>query len=346
MALSVRKRGDVWYARGTVRVGKQTITIREFSTGCGKRSDAESAAEVEAKRIRDEILAGPEDRARSVSISDCILSYVSKPGGVRSYDVTRLDAFNDVIGHHAVQDASDAWREWMAKRGADWKPGTAARWRAVLQAALAHGCKARGFTAPTLPTVKQPVAEGLVYLTYEEQLRLLASYNKSARQVAIMLCYQGMRTAEALLLEWQHVNFTRRTLFIAKSKSGHSRTVPMHPVVVRRLDRVWRKRGKPKAGRVFLSTRGDPYRVPDEKAGDIIGGNPLSKAHQTARGKAGIVQPFRIHDWRHHFASHMVMNGCDLITLMKLGGWRTMKMVQRYAAVNADHMKDAIDKMR
>lgn len=75
-----------------------------------------------------------------------------------------------------------------------------------------------------------------------------------------------------------------------------------------------------------------------------MGGNPLSKAHKTACLKAGI-KNFRVHDWRHHWASWMVMSGCDLYTLMKLGGWTTPRMVQRYVAVSNDHMHEAISKL-
>jgi integrase len=194
--------------------------------------------------------------------------------------------------------------------------------------------------------VKEPVAEGVVYLTLPQQYRLLASYNKAARAVAITLCYQGLRTGEALALEWRHINFKLGTLFVAKSKSGHSRTIPLHPIVQRRLCRIWAKRGQPTQGRVFLSSRGQPYRIPNEAEGDTQGGNPLTRAHMTAREKAGIDFPFRVHDWRHNWASHMVMSGCDLFTLMRLGGWRTPRMVQRYAAVSTDHMAAAMKRMR
>ena len=35
------------------------------------------------------------------------------------------------------------------------------------------------------------------------------------------------------------------------------------------------------------------------------------------------------------------MSGTDLYTLMKLGGWRTLRMVQRYAAVSVEHLAEA-----
>jgi integrase len=86
---------------------------------------------------------------------------------------------------------------------------------------------------------------------------------------------------------------------------------------------------------------GEPY----ADTGDGRGGNPLSKAHATARAAAGI-SDFTPHDWRHHWASWMVMSGVDLYTLMRLGGWASLKMVQRYAAVSGEHMAQAVNKLR
>jgi hypothetical protein len=41
----------------------------------------------------------------------------------------------------------------------------------------------------------------------------------------------------------------------------------------------------------------------------------------------------------------MIMSGCDLYTLMRLGGWSSLTMVERYAAVSIDHMAEAISRV-
>jgi hypothetical protein len=38
----------------------------------------------------------------------------------------------------------------------------------------------------------------------------------------------------------------------------------------------------------------------------------------------------------------MVMKGCDLITLRQLGGWSTIRMVERYAAVSVEPQEEAM----
>jgi integrase len=63
------------------------------------------------------------------------------------------------------------------------------------------------------------------------------------------------------------------------------------------LAESWAASGKPQAGSGFLSSRG----VPNQDTTDQ-GGNPLRAAHATACRKTG-VWDFRVHDWRHDWAS-------------------------------------------
>ncbi len=339
MSLSYRKRGDVWHVRGTIRVGRQTVEVREHSTGCGTRADAEAVGAAEEARVRAEIIEGSGGKLRILTIADCIIAYGSRAKGLQPYDADRCIDFNERLGDWSVADAERAWQHWLRTRGARMLPATQARSRATLQAALNAGGRALGFAAPKLPTVAQSVEEPVVYLTKEEQERLLAAYNQWVAPVALMLCYQGMRTQEALQLDWRNIDWTRRTAFIAKSKTGRPRTVPLHARVYQALRADWAKRDQPKTGPVFLSNRKAGYADTRGK-----GGNPIATAHATACKAAGIAA-FRVHDWRHHWASWMVMSGCDLTTLMRLGGWSSPRMVQRYVALSVDHMAEAIARL-
>ena len=104
-----------------------------------------------------------------------------------------------------------------------------------------------------------------------ERDALLAAYNASAGAVALALCFAGLRTQEALQLDWRHVDWRRNLLIIAgaaaeghgqvrrRTKSGRGRSVPMHPRLRTRLETIWNARSCPDAGPVFLSERGHPY---------------------------------------------------------------------------------------
>lgn len=343
-----RKRAGIWYARGTVKVGSETRIVSEYSTGCPSRADAEGAARARDEEIRQELLGGPSARARRVTIADCLLAYVDRPGGLRPYDRARVDEFNNLIGDRPVTSAAEAWQTWLAVRGAGQKPSSVARWRATLQAALNHGATAYGLPAPRLPGVKGGGGEErLIYLTDSDRRKLIAAYNPHAACPALLLAYQGMRSQEALQLDWRQVNFERREIWLppSETKTGKGRTVPMHRRVDALLYGMWCAAGQPERGAVFLSAKRRPYTDTRGRGeDDIQGGNPLASAHGTACRKAG-VSGFRVHDWRHDWASRMVMHGTDLRTLMDLGGWKNIRMVQRYAAVGAQHMADAVARL-
>jgi integrase/recombinase XerD len=154
-----------------------------------------------------------------------------------------------------------------------------------------------------------------------------------------------MRTQEVLRLDWRDVHFGTETIMAGvrrgqkRTKSRKGRPVPMTRRVFMLLWGIWHAVSQPEAGAVFLSSRGEPYQDTNDK-----GGNPLRSAHSTACRDARI-KDFKVHDWRHDWAARMVMAGVDLFTLMKLGGWASLDMVQRYGAVNATDLREAIRKI-
>lgn len=334
MPLSLRKRGAIWHARGTIRVGRESITVPEFSTGCGSRADAEAVAGAEEARIRAERLDGSAGRARRLTLAACALHYLRRPGGVKPYDAARVRAMVEAMGDTALPDLPRVWAAWVGSRG--WQPGTAARWRAVAQAALTHGCEAEGVPVVKLPGVRQPVEERAVSLSAAEREALLRAYNPHAACPALLLAYAGLRTQEALRLDWRDVDLPRGRLWIGRTKTGRGRVVPMHRRVALLLWGMWEAAGRPGRGAVFSSARGEPYA---DTRGQ--GGNPLARAHATACRAAGVTG-FRVHDWRHDFATRFLAEGGDIRALMQVMGWTTPRMAARYVTHKADHLADVM----
>jgi hypothetical protein len=56
VALHYRKRGDVWHCRGSVRIGHNVFPVREFSTGCTSKIEAQAVGAAEKAGIRTEFL--------------------------------------------------------------------------------------------------------------------------------------------------------------------------------------------------------------------------------------------------------------------------------------------------
>lgn len=177
---------------------------------------------------------------------------------------------------------------------------------------------------------------------------MLAAYVRHAQPIVLTLRYQGCRTQEALQLQWPSVDLGTKQVFFERTKNGEPRTLAMHDRVAQAIADLWQAQERPRHGHVFLNRLRQPYS--DTRDYKYPGGNPLRSAHATALSNAKI-RPnggadFRLHDWRHRWASWIVMEGGDLLTVARLGGWKDLRMVQRYAAVSTDHMAETIARVR
>lgn len=347
MPITLRKRGKQWYARGTVRVGRDSVSVPEFRTGASTRADAEAVVAHETRRIVQERIEGDSGRARRLTLADCFAAYLTRPGGLKQWDATRIGLFNEVMGGRPLPEAHAAWQEWIATHP-DHKPSTLARDRNTLAAALRYGAETQGVQVPKLAAVRQSRDAGrkVPFLSEAQSERLIRAYNPHAAAPVLVLAELGLRTQECLRLDWRDVSCQREEIHIRAegAKSGYGRSVPMTRRVALLLWGIWEAAGRPDDGPVFLSSRGAPYADTTGRSGGRQGGNPLAQAHATACQKAGIAE-FRVHDWRHHWAAWFIMGGGDLFTLMRLGGWSSLKMVQeRYGAVSAQHLRTAMRK--
>jgi integrase len=341
--LTIRKRGRVYHVRGSVRVGGETRRVKEHSTGCDRREDAEGYRARLEHDLRQAMLHDAGGKAQGLTVADAGLLYMNRPGGLKSYDLWRLDQLNDVVGDYSVAKAAEGWGRFKQVRCSGLAPATVARFRAVLQAALNYAAAVERFDAPKLGRAERVPKKRIRFLSPDQETRLLRSYAPHVRPIAEALCFQGLRIGEALRLDWAHVDWAGNSLFVAETKTGDPRSVTLHPTVRKTLHRLWVGRGSPAEGRVFLNRAGRPYA--DPRRYKLPGGSPIRRAHQTACGRAGI-DDFHVHDWRHHWACRCVMSGIDLETIRQEGGWRSLRMVEHYGTVSAAHRASAMKKLR
>ena len=339
--LTIRKRGQFWHCRGTVRVGKEIRDVKEHTTGCSEQKDAEEYRDKYTGEIRQEILSGTTGRAKLMTFADAGHAYIDRPGGVHKMDMWRIGQLNEHMGDFTIDDTEEGWQRFIKLRCSHLAPASVERFRKTAMAAINPFCRVHKMIAPELPVIKFN-NERVRFLTAPEQKRLLGSYTDHVKPIALTLCYQGLRTQECLQLKWGHIDFPRQTIYIDRTKNGELRTVPMHPNVLETIHTIAREREFPSEGHVFLNRFGEPYA--DTRDYKYPGGNPIAKAHKTACKRAGITD-FRVHDWRHHWASQLVMAGVGIETVKKLGGWKSLDMVLRYAAVSQEHEKEAIRKL-
>ena len=131
---------------------------------------------------------------------------------------------------------------------------------------------------------------------------------------------------ELLKLAWADVNLQQRLITIRESKSGESRVIPLHDVVYDTLRKLPRRIDS-------------PYVFPGKLPGSHLTEIPHSWEHFLK--KANIVD-FHWHDFRHTFASRLVMAGANLLEVKKLLGHHDLKMTERYAHLSPEYLKQTI----
>lgn len=165
------------------------------------------------------------------------------------------------------------------------------------------------------------------WLTAEEWKRLkkaLAAESPLLLQCAEFAAATGLRENNVLELEWSQVDLRRRVAWIHADQAKAAQPIGV-PLNEEAMTVLIARRGASKPFVFANPDTGKPY----VKASNKSWYSAVKKAKLTG---------FRWHDLRHTWASWHVMNGTRLEELMRLGGWKTMQMVMRYAHLSPEHL--------
>ncbi|MBT1175510.1 tyrosine recombinase XerC [Bifidobacterium sp. LC6] len=157
---------------------------------------------------------------------------------------------------------------------------------------------------------------------------------EALRNAAILelLYATGIRVAELVALDVDHVDFSARTVRVT-GKGNKQRVVPFGAPSMRALEE-WVAQGRPmlanlKSGQaLFLGARGG--RLDQRTARAIV--------HDEAR--AAGVPDISPHALRHSAATHMLNGGADLREVQEMLGHASLKTTQRYTHVSIEQLKD------
>jgi integrase len=321
MSLQLKRRPGRpnWYMHGTVR----GITVRE-STGVADQKAAEAIRARRGWEIIQRSVFGAEATATFVAAA---VSYL-EAGGERTY----LKPIIARIGSVALAKVDQALTEKTARAlYPDASPATLNRQAFTPIAAVLNHAAKRGLCArKTIERPPQP--KGRVrWITFEEAERLLDACSAHLRPLVMFLLGTGARMSEALYLDWREIDLANAHVTFLDTKNGEHRGVPLHPRLVAAL-RVLRS----KQGRVFRTASGLAYAEKES------GGGQIKTAFRGACRRAGIAD-FTPHDCRHTWATWHYAANRDLIALMRLGGWKSERMVLRYAHVNVSQLAPSIN---
>jgi integrase len=162
------------------------------------------------------------------------------------------------------------------------------------------------------------------WLTEEEEERLGAVIPEPYWSFCRVALYTGCRRSELWAARWDHIDWQRGVLVLPTSKNGNPKIIELSTLVREILQRVPRQID---SQLVFPNCANISHRFPAwVKLAQLPG-------------------KMSFHTLRHTWASRLVMEGVDLLTVKELGGWKDLAMVQRYAHLAPEHRRAAVEKL-
>jgi integrase len=160
-------------------------------------------------------------------------------------------------------------------------------------------------------------------LNQSEFEKLYQASPSDLKPILVTAVNTGMRLSEVLNLKWNDVDLDKGYLIVRDSKNYESRTISLNPNLKAALSSL---KKETQSEYVFN------------------GRKTIKRAWTNTLRKSGIPH-CRFHDLRHTFASNLVMNGYDLVTVAELMGHKDISMTKRYSHPTPQHKKQAVESL-
>jgi integrase len=308
--MAIRKRGDGWQVDVQVggRRARQTVSTKAL------------AVELERK-IREEGERGKHGLRPGYTLEDALAEHLTTSAtALRSLDslLYVAKAIRPHLNRPIERIAEAAAAIIREGNAAGRKPATINRHLALLRR-IGNLALVWGWTDTPVGKRVQLLTENNERHLYLSQEQVEALAEKAAlegtRDAIRLAAYTGLRRGELLALTpdaWRD-----GALWLATSKSGRPRRVPVPPHVHDICDRL-------------------PLRTTVKL---------LASDFRKARVLAGLPQ-VHFHDLRHTYASWLVQSGAGLLVVKNLLGHSTMQMTSRYAHLEDKQMNKAVSRLK
>jgi integrase len=336
-----------WYAQFYDRNGRK---IR-ISTRTTVKQQAFAILRKQMGDVRDRGLA-PLTDVRKITYADLrsglLANYTEKgnktlrpraDGEETIVGLSQLDKFfgysDDDRGPSAVHINTDTGRDFIEQRQAEGVgPAVINRSLACLRRMLKIANE--DGKLPTIPVIRllkePPARRGFVEVgQFEHLVRLLPAH---LRPYVTFLYHCGGRSGEAKLIEWDQVDLDRRLIRLEddQTKSGEARVVPLPSQLVMLLAEIERQ-----TGRVFDTTN---LRKEWNRACAACGLGRIIKARDKKYDLR--YEGLTLHDLRRSAARNLLLAGVPETIVMKIGGWKTRSVFDRYAVASTADLTAAM----
>jgi site-specific recombinase XerD len=193
-----------------------------------------------------------------------------------------------------------------------------------------YGAAIRFFFAVTLnrtlnylqvPRFKEP--KSLPKTMSRNEVASLMSGTQNLKHLAIlMLAYgSGLRASEITRLRPAHIDSSAMRILVVSGKGGKDRFTLLSAHCLETLRDYWRE---------YRPSSSDGWLFPGTKNVGTISVESVQYAFARAKERAGITKDVSVHVLRHLFATHLLEDGVDLLTIKALMGHACIKSTTVY----------------
>jgi integrase len=205
----------------------------------------------------------------------------------------------------------------------DRKPATRNRYYQLVRSILRRAMREWQWIdrVPVVRLHREP--EGRVrYLSPQEIDTLLRNLPEHLRAMTRFAFATGPRRGNVLRLRWKQIDLGRRVMHVKASEVKNRKTlgIPLNDTAIAIIREQIGKHDE----FVFV--------YQDKPLAATV-----NTAWRNALKKSGI-EDFHFHDTRHTWASLLIQNGVPKGMIKELGGWKSDKMVERYAHLAPEHL--------
>lgn len=162
--------------------------------------------------------------------------------------------------------------------------------------------------------------------TGEEEALLTACAASGAHYLnsfVVLAIETAMRFGELAEVLWKHVDLDKRTIFLADTKNGQARFVPLSTRAVTAIKVLPRSI----SGQLFTA-----------KPGSIRSAFLIAVQKAKACSPEGMLQNLRFHDLRHEAVTRLFEKGLNTFEVGSISGHKTLAMLQRYTHIRANDL--------
>jgi len=315
-------------------------------------------AQGRARDFFEEVTKGHKPKPSDATVADAVANYLAwykeHRRAFRETETTAKAHILPALGEYKLSDLTTpmirSWRDKLATRPArirtskharkqSYKPtpatddakrqrrASANRIMNVLKAALNRAYDDGLVSDKTSWQMVKPFPKAdearIRFLSDAEGVRLVNSCAPDLRQLVQAALLTGARFGELAAMQAQDVNLRTAQVYIARSKSGKPRHVPLNPEGLTHF----RALVAGKTGEEFVFTKAD---------GTPWGKNHHVRSFKEACSRAKIRPAVAFHELRHTYASHLAQAGVDLLTISKLLGHADTRITSKHYAHLAD----------